>query len=90
MEMDFFFGFFFIFVKLFFVFCEKNNFLRFFFCIFVKLFFVYFLGICFGKIFFWVGVFSDRRVDLDIAGCVRSFPHVFRKKKWILQNIFRF
>ena len=46
----------------------------------MKLFFVYFLGTIFGKIFFLVGVFSDRRVDLDIAGCVRSFPHVFRKK----------
>ncbi len=29
---------------------------------------------------FWVGAFSDRRVDLDVLGCVLPFPHVFRKK----------
>ena len=29
---------------------------------------------------FWVGEFSDRRVDLDVLGCVLPFPHVFRKK----------
>ena len=39
---------------------------------------------------FLVGVFSDRRVYLDVLGCVRSFAHVFRKKFRILRNIFRF
>ena len=31
---------------------------------------------------FSVGEFLNRRVDLDILGCVRPFPHVFRKKKF--------
>ena len=36
------------------------------------------LGQLLGKIFFLVGVFSDRRVYLDTAGCVRSFVLLFR------------
>ena len=79
MEMDFF-GIFFYFCETFFVFCEEKKIFEIFFLYFCETFFVYFLGKCFGKIFFLVAVFSDRRVDLDIAGCVRSFPHVFRKK----------
>ena len=56
MEMDFFFGFFFIFVKLFFVFCEKNKFLGFFFLYFCETFFCVFFGKMFRK-----NIFLGRR-----------------------------
>ena len=36
------------------------------------------LGQLLWKIFFLVGFFSDRRVDLDTLGCVRSFVLLFR------------
>ena len=46
------------------------------------------LGQLLGKIFFLVGVFSDRRVYLDTAGCVRSFVLLFRIFFLELEKVF--